>query len=635
MRIRHWLAGSALLMSVLIVAAPQQGTAQPGGDKKDFKDFGKGGPGGMFGGTRKILKDFDKNNDGWLNADERKVARETALKGGGRGGFGKGGFGKGGNAGPAKEGVQVKKEDVKTYADKPLYEPMALRTIFLEFENKDWEKEIEDFHGTDVDVPATMIVDGKAYKNVGVHFRGMSSYGMVPATYKRSFNIDMDLADKKQTLYGYKALNLLNQNGDSSFMSTVLYSHIARQYTPAPKANFVKVVINGENWGIYTSVQQFDKVFLKENYNSEKGTRWKVRGSPGGGGGLTYLGDNIEDYKRRYEIKTKDDEKAWKALVTLCKTIAQTPPEKLEEALKPMLDIDGMLWFLALDVALVNSDGYWIRDSDYSIYLDEKGKFHMIPHDMNEAFQGGGGPGMGGPGRGMPRPGEVLPLPLQDLLGLSAEQKKQLADLQKEADEKMSKILTEEQNKQLKQLRENGPGVFPFPGGPPGGPGGFPPPGAPGGFPPPSGPPVGPGGFSPGGLGSDVFFQQPMPKGGFGGPGGGGGVNLDPLTNLNDPRKPLRGKILAVPSLRAKYLANVKTIAEKSLDWNKLGPLVADYRKLIEKEIAADTKKMTTTEAFLSSTGDGPAMGRGLPLKTFAEQRRKYLLDYKEPTSPR
>ena len=62
----------------------------------------------------------------------------------------------------------------------------------------------------------------------------------------------------------------------------------------------------------------------------------------------------------------------------------ETPPDKLEAALAPILDIDGALKFLALEVALVNSDGYWTRASDYSIYQDEKGIFHVIPHDVNE-----------------------------------------------------------------------------------------------------------------------------------------------------------------------------------------------------------------------------------------------------------
>ncbi len=65
----------------------------------------------------------------------------------------------------------------------------------------------------------------------------------------------------------------------------------------------------------------------------------------------------------------------------------------------PILDIDGVLKFLALEIALVNDDGYWIRASDYNIYQDEKRQFHVIPHDMNEAMmsEGGGRGRAGGP----------------------------------------------------------------------------------------------------------------------------------------------------------------------------------------------------------------------------------------------
>src|SRR4029077_7899503 len=128
------------------------------------------------------------------------------------------------------------------YPDSALYEPAVLRTIFLEFENADWEAELFDFHDTDVDVPATLTVDGKKYPNVGVHFRGMSSYMGVPAGLKHSLHVSLDMADTKQRLYGYKTLNLLNSHEDPSFLSTILYSHVGRQYIPTPKANMVKVV---------------------------------------------------------------------------------------------------------------------------------------------------------------------------------------------------------------------------------------------------------------------------------------------------------------------------------------------------------------------------------------------------------
>ena len=57
-----------------------------------------------------------------------------------------------------------------------MYDTGTLRTLFLEFESADWEKELEAFYSTDVEVPATVTVDGNVYRDVGVHFRGASSF---------------------------------------------------------------------------------------------------------------------------------------------------------------------------------------------------------------------------------------------------------------------------------------------------------------------------------------------------------------------------------------------------------------------------------------------------------------------------
>jgi outer membrane protein assembly factor BamB len=76
-----------------------------------------------------------------------------------------------------------------------------------------------------------------------------------------------------------------------------------------------------------------------------------------------------------------------------------------------------------------------------------------------------GGPGRGSPaGFAMPpRPGQVLPSSLQERLKLTAEQKKQYEELQKQVDAKLDKIYTAEQKKQLKEMRDafrGGPGGF-------------------------------------------------------------------------------------------------------------------------------------------------------------------------------
>ena len=215
------------------------------------------------------------------------------------------------------------------------------------------------------------------------------------------------------------------------------------------------------------------------------GRTWKTPGSPNGRAGLEYLGEDAAAYKRLYEIKSKDDPASWAKLIELTRVLNQTPPDQLEAALKPMLDVDGALKFLAVEMVLANSDGYWTRASDYNLVMNEAGVVHILPHDMNEA------------------------------LGI----------------------------------------------------------------------------------------QEP--------------ATLDPLSGLDDARKPLRSKLLAVPALRERYLGYVKDIATKWLDWNTMGPLVERYQSLIAADVAADTRKLYSTDAFQAEVAN---------LKSFADNRRAFLL---------
>jgi len=456
--------------------------------------------GGRFGGVRedlKIQEQFDGDQNGMLDAQERVAARAYVESAGGRG---RGGRQRMGSVDVGR-GATLRPSDVRAASPSvPLYDEATLRTLFLEFENHEWEGELMAFKDTDVEVPAQLLVDGHAVGTVGVQFHGNSSFRQVPAGLKHSIHLSVDAFDSTLSVLGYRTLTLLNAHEDPTLLRTVLFMHVARQYIPAPKANFVRVVINGELWGVYSNQQQFNKDFLVEAYGTSDGARWKVPGSPGGrGGGLSYLGDDIAAYRRVYEIKSKDDPKDWEALMALTRTLAETPPGRLEAALAPVLDVDGALRFLALDNALVNNGGYWTRASDYSLYLDPKGRFHVIPYDANETFSLGG-------------------------------------------------------------------------------------------------------------------------RGGFG--GRAGTPELDPLVASGDASKALAARLLAVPSLRTRYLAYVQEIARDWLDWDRLGPLVERYRRLIGNDVRRDVKKLDSTEEFEAGADT---------LKAFADRRRAALLSAAAP----
>jgi hypothetical protein len=292
-------------------------------------------------------------------------------------------------------GRRLTAADVKHYSpDVPLYDPTALRTLFLDFEHDDWENELETFWHTDVEVPAELRMDGKVYRDIGVSFRGNNSFTSIPGGLKRPFSLTIDFVHDDQKVLGHTSLNLLNAFQDPSFLRTPLYLDIARKYIPVLKANFVRVVINGEDWGIYVNQQTFSKEFVREAFQANGGTRWK---SPNNstGGGLNYLGDSISSYRRWYEMKGKDDTLAWRKLIHVTRVLNTTPVDQLERALEPVLDVDAVLRFLALDVALVNGDGYWKDGSDYNLFLPPQGKLTVLPHDANEGLRasGRGAPG--------------------------------------------------------------------------------------------------------------------------------------------------------------------------------------------------------------------------------------------------
>jgi hypothetical protein len=122
-------------------------------------------------------------------------------------------------------------------------------------------------------------------------------------------------------------------------------------------------------------------------------------------------------------------------------------------------------------------------------------------------------------------------------------------------------------------------------------------------------------------------------------------LKIDPLTGLDDAKKPLRSKLLAVPALRKRYLDHIHTLAEKDLDWKNLGAVVASYRDLAGEEVAADTRKTSTTAEFETLTSDKPGETKaeaprgfghgGMALKSFADQRRAYLLSLPETAAPK
>ena len=390
---RIWVVVAVSILSQAPDAASRR-TAQPT-RRADVRAPAAGLLPGQFAGGASAGQDaalvsrFDQDGDGRLNAEERRAAREYAEAAG----LTRTRWGSSGLGFAPDPGESVRPEEVTTHAATSLFDLDTVRTLFLTFENSDWERELMAFKSTDVDVPTTLMVDGRTYPQVGVQFHGNSSFQGVPIGFKHSLRLALDFVDEEQALAGHRTLLLLNAHEDPTFVRTVLAMQIAREYYPAPRANFVRVVINGESWGIYVNQEQFNSDMVRNLFADRGGARWKIHGTRGyQGGGLAYLGEAEGPYRQAYDLRTRDSRDSWSALIGLTRTLDRTAPDQLAQALSSQLDVDAALGFLAVENALVNTDGYWSKASDYNLYRDTSGRFHVLPYDVNGTFATGFGP---------------------------------------------------------------------------------------------------------------------------------------------------------------------------------------------------------------------------------------------------
>ena len=162
----------------------------------------------------------------------------------------------------------------------------------------------------------------------------------------------------------------------------------------------MRVVINGENWGIYTNQEQFNKDFLRQWFGDANGARWKVPPNFSGGSGLMYLGDDLAQYKQNYLIKSADNDADWRKLVELCRACKRRRRNKREAEFDKLMNVDEMLWFLAVDNVLIDSDGYFSRASDYTLVSRHalQPVLHVLARQQRDPAGSPEGPGPGVPG---------------------------------------------------------------------------------------------------------------------------------------------------------------------------------------------------------------------------------------------
>jgi len=277
------------------------------------------------------------------------------------------------------------------------YDWNVIHDIRITFEQPNWDKMLDSLKMLNAGGRLTALVeiDGKKFPDVGVRYKGNSSYFNVRKSShtKLPFNLNSNHVHLDQFFHGkIETLKLSNVFRDPSFLREVLSYEIARKYMPAPRANFARVFVNGQYLGLYNSTESVEEDFLTDYFGEKSGIlvkcdpeEWGTTIKPGCPEGdkasLMYIGDDPDCYRTFYEMKS---DSGWDQLILLTKILNQQP-ERIEE----ILDVDMALWMLAFNMVLLNFDSYTGRLShNYYMYQRKNGQFVPMLWDLNLSLGG-------------------------------------------------------------------------------------------------------------------------------------------------------------------------------------------------------------------------------------------------------
>ena len=168
---------------------------------------------------------------------------------------------------------------------------------------KDWDGFISTATGEEYSV-ANLVIDGEAFKNVGIRGKGNTSLSSVSSmgSERYSFKVEFDQYDDSITYHGLDKLSLNNLIQDSTMMKDYLAFTLMKEFGAAtPLCSFVYITVNGEDWGLYLAVEGVEDSFLERNYGSDYGMLYKPDSLSFGGGRGNSKDFNMDEFMKSEE----------------------------------------------------------------------------------------------------------------------------------------------------------------------------------------------------------------------------------------------------------------------------------------------------------------------------------------------
>ena len=155
------------------------------------------------------------------------------------------------------------------------FDPNHVAKIRIVVKDEDWQQ-IKNNTRAEQYFRADFWFDGVPYKNVAVRPKGNSSLMSARGGNRMPLKVDFNFFNSAQNFHGVKKLSLNNGFSDPTLIRETLgYELFEQMGLPTPRRAFADVWVNDIHLGLYTIVEQVDKVFIRRNFSYTEGNLYK------------------------------------------------------------------------------------------------------------------------------------------------------------------------------------------------------------------------------------------------------------------------------------------------------------------------------------------------------------------------
>jgi hypothetical protein len=238
-------------------------------------------------------------------------------------------------------------------------------------------------------VKAQVDIDGERVGDVGLRFKGQSSYSRSMSTPRRPLKLKFDHFVEGQEFHGLQALALGNNIEDPSFLrDTIGHALLRDAGLPAARTclALVYLTVDGlyqeEPLGLYTAIEDVNKDFLHRSFDTTKGLLVRAERTRN----LAYLGEDWCEYDR-YNVQSDATPFTAKRFIDFTKLVHHADDESFHAGFGTFVDTDEFARFLAMNVLMVNTDSILVNGHNYWVHVHPKtGRLAFIAWDFNFAM---------------------------------------------------------------------------------------------------------------------------------------------------------------------------------------------------------------------------------------------------------